>query len=315
MKTLIITNRKVNNSNATDETLFGEQVNDKGASELRLAWAEKGPGGKWVLELIGEPNQLAEDNMPSREAFNEYVTALQANGKDCVFYIHGFNKSFEESLEQTHALKKRYDVGVVTFSWPANPGGFITKEYKRAKSIASNSIIALDRTFEKFGEYMRCDADESCEVSVNLLVHSLGNYMFERFIRDPIFAGETRIFDNIVLNAADVDVDVHTQWANSLKYSRSVYALINERDRILNISDVINSDRLGNTARGLRSSRITYFDLTDGEKVKKKHQHFGSTAEANAHVKTFFTRVLHGENGFPLDGVDYNPRKNAFDFS
>lgn len=139
--------------------------------------------------------------------------------------------------------------------------------------------------------------------------------MFEKFVRDPIFADETRIFDNIVLNAADVDVEGHARWANSLKYARSVYALINERDRILNISDVVNSDRLGNTARGLNSDRITYFDLTDGEKVKKKHQHFGSTAEANEHVETFFRRVLHGGNGFPLDEVIFNSSKNVFEFT
>lgn len=315
MKMLIVTNRKINNASATDETLFGEQVNDKGASELRLAWAEKGPGGKWVVQLVGEPNQLTQDNVPSRDAFDSYVKTLQTASKDCVFFIHGFSKSFEESLEQTHAIQHRYGVGVVTFSWPSNPGGFITKEYKRAKSIASNSIVALDRTFEKFGEYMRCDLDESCEVSVNLLIHSLGNYMFEKFVRDPIFAGETRIFDNIVLNAADVDADDHVQWADSLKYARSIYALINERDRILNFSDVINPDRLGNTAHGLSSNRVTYFDLTDGKKVKKKHQHFGSTAEANVHVKTFFKRVLHGQRGFPLDGTAFNGGKNAFEFT
>ena len=314
MKMLIVTNRKINKASATDENLFGEEVNDKGASELRLAWAEKGPGGKWVLELIGEPRQLTEANAPSRDAFDTHLKALQAANKNCVFYIHGFNKSFDESLEQSHALQKRYGVGVVAFSWPANPGGFITKEYKRAKSIASNSVVALDRTFEKLGEYMRCDLDENCDISLNLLVHSLGNYMFEKFVRDPIFSGETRIFDNIVLNAADVDLHDHADWANSLKYARNIYALINERDRILNFADVIDSDRLGNSAHGLESNRLTYFDLTDGKKVKKKHQHFGSTADANADVKTFFKRVLHGEQGFPLNGTEFNEQKNAFEF-
>lgn len=311
MKLLIVTNRNIRNSAATDETLFGEAVNDKGASELRLAWAQKGAGGKWKLELIPEPSTLTLENIPSQIAFQEYVKILQARKKDCVFYVHGFNKRFEESLEQSHSIHKRYGVGVVAFSWPSNPGGFIVSEYKRAQSIASNSIVAMDRTFEKLGHYMCQNPDELCEISFNLLLHSLGNFMFEQFIRNPIFSNETRLFDNIVLNAADVDLAPHEQWTNSLKYARRVYATINERDNILDLSNVINPDRLGNTAKDLDSHRVTYFDLTDGKNINKKHQHFEITAAANATVEKFFKKALHGNQGLPLPETSFNPDKNA----
>ncbi len=77
MKRLVVTNRKINNSSATDITLFGEQVNDKGASKLRFAWAEKGAAGKWKLALIPKPALLTLDNLPSRAAFREYVQILR----------------------------------------------------------------------------------------------------------------------------------------------------------------------------------------------------------------------------------------------
>jgi hypothetical protein len=139
----------------------------------------------------------------------------------------------------------------------------------------------------------------------------LGNYIFEQFIKSPIFSGETKIFDNIVLNAADIDVKGHRRWADNLRFSRKVYATINERDKILDASDIINSDRLGNTAKHLSSSRIDYFDLTDGKNVKKKHQHFETTANANKTVESFFEKVLHGEAGFPLTGTEYDDERNA----
>ena len=311
MKLLVVTNRKIRNSSATDETLFGEGVNDNGASELRLAWAQKVAGGRWDLELIMEPATLTLDNIPSQAAFKEYVKILQTRKKDCVFYVHGFNKTFLESLQQSHSIHKRYGVGVVVFSWPSNPGGFIISEYKRAQSIASNSIVAMDRTFEKLGYYLCQNPNELCEISFNLLLHSLGNYIFEQFIRNPIFSIETRIFDNIILNAADVDLTPHEQWTNSLKYARRVYATINERDSILDASNIINPDRLGNTARELDSHRVTYFDLTDGKNVKKKHQHFESTANANSTVEEFFKNVLHGKKGLPLPETSFDPGKNA----
>jgi esterase/lipase superfamily enzyme len=311
MKLLVVTNRKIRHSSATDETLFGEEVNENGASELRLAWAQKGAGGRWELELILEPDQLTLENIPSQVAFREYVELLQTRNKDCVFYVHGFNKTFPETLQQSHSLHKRYGIGVVAFSWPSNPGGFITSEYRRAQAIASNSVVALDRTFEKLGSYLQQSPDELCEISFNLLLHSLGNYMFEQFIRNPIFSSETRMFDNIILNAADVDLAPHEQWTNSLKYARRVYATINERDSILDASDVINPDRLGNTARDLDSSRLTYFDLTDGKNVRKKHQHFESTAGANTTVGEFFKKVLHGHTGLPIPGTNFDPTRNA----
>ncbi len=312
MKFLIVTNRRIRDGQATDESLFGESVNARGASELRLAWAER-VGDCWVLALIEEPNRLSTDNLPSQDAFKAYMEMLCSQDKDCVFYVHGFNQSFKDSLEQSYALQQRYGVGVVTFSWPAKPGGFITDEYREARAIASNSIVALDRTFEKLAENMRAQPDEYCNISLNLLVHSLGNLIFQRFVEAPIFTGETRIFDNIVLNAADVDVFGHEHWTNALKYARNVYATINERDSILALSDVINPDRLGNTAKHLRSNAVGYLDLSDGDGVKKKHQHFESTAEHNTVVNRFFEMVLSGQPGLPLEGTRMRREPNVFE--
>ncbi len=172
-----------------------------------------------------------------------------------------------------------------------------------------------DAALEKIGFYVSQNPDELCEISLNLIVWSLSNYMFEQFIRNPIFSNETRIFDNIVLDAADVDLDVHPRWTNGLKYARSVYATINERDRILNVSEVVNPERLGNTTTGLVSPRVTYFDLTDGKKVIKKHQYFGNTAKANSTVEAFFKKVLHGDAGLPIQGTSYNTDKNVHELS
>ena len=101
-------------------------------------------------------------------------------------------------------------------------------------------------------------------------------------------------------------------WANSLRYARNIYATINERDRILGFSDVINADRLGNTAEHYNSHELTYFDLTDGDGVKKKHQHFGSTAEDNAVVNAFFNAVFEGRRALPIDGAQQGDQANVF---
>ncbi len=216
-----------------------------------------------------------------------------------------------DTLEESYDLQERYNVAVVIFSWPSQPGGVIP-EYLQARAIARDSVIALDRVFELMGRYVRESADELCNFSINLLVHSLGNYLFEHFIRDPVFGGETRMFDNIVLNAPDVDANTHTVWVDKLRFSRRVYVTINEADIILGASDLINPDRLGNTARNLTSKRAVYLDFTDGQGVRKRHQHFLSTAEANDAVMEFFQRALHGMAATPGPGLVPDEAEKVF---
>ena len=131
----------------------------------------------------------------------------------------------------------------------------------------------------------------------------------------PLFAGETRIFDNLILHQADVDSERHELWVNKLRYARRVYATINENDKILDISDVVNPDRLGNTASGLVADRAIYLDFTDADKVRKSHQLFGKTADKNSVVEEFFSSVLNGKAGEKISGIRFNPGKNAFDVS
>ncbi len=309
---LVVTNRRLEDASANDESLFGEKPNINGPAEIRLAWAEK-RGGNWRLSLIDEAKNIAVDSLPSRNAFHEFKAILMEANKNCVFYVHGYNKSFVESISQGWELQKRYGVGVLAFSWASNPGGFTPIEYNKARAIAGASSPALDMTLEKLGRYMREEADTDCGVSLNLLTHSLGNYLFQRFVEKPLFSGETRIFDNLILHQADVDSEGHELWVNKLRYARRVYATINEKDKILDISDIVNPDRLGNTASGLVAERAKYVDFTDADKVRKTHQLFGKLADKNPVVKEYFANVLNGKAGETIPGISFNPSKNAYD--
>ncbi len=311
---LVVTNRRLEDKNAKDESMFGEKTNREGPAEVRLAWAEK-KNRKWHLSLIDEPKDLTVDSAPSRSAFKEFKAILLEFKKNCVFYVHGYNKNFKESIDQGWELQKRYGVGVLAFSWASNPGGIPPVEYNKARAIAGASSPALDMSFEKLARYMKEDPDEDCSISLNLLTHSLGNYVFQRFVEKPLFSGETRIFDNLILHQADVDSERHELWVNKLRYARRVYVTVNENDKILDISDVVNPDRLGNTSTGLESDRAIYFDFTGGHKVKKTHQLFGKLADKNPVVKDFFSNVFNGEAGESISGIRFNPSKNAYEVS
>jgi esterase/lipase superfamily enzyme len=213
---IIVTNRDINESNLNngigDHKLFGDKVNANGPNEVRLALATK-TDNQWEVELLEEPEVVTEGNLPSKKVFNDLRNKLRNTNRNCVFFVHGFNQSFLKNLNKAYEIERIYDVEVVVFSWPSNPGGFKTKEYRHAKRNAQASIGALDATLEKISTYLQGpfvkEDLKACNTKFTLMTYSQGNYLFQNYIMNSIYDRETRMFDNIVLCQADVDNECH----------------------------------------------------------------------------------------------------------
>lgn len=317
---LVVTNRNIIENNFEngigDENGFGEQTNSKGPNELRIARAELKESG-WVLNLIAEPENMTRDTVPSRVEFQNLAKRCSDGKKNCLFYVHGYNKSFPETLKQGWLLQERYGVEVVVFSWPSNTGGLPPVEYREARRIAQASFGALDSLFEKFGTYLRewqTPMDEvalqKCGVTINLMTHSLGNYLFEHYVLSSAYQAETRIFTNVVLSQADVNSVDHRKWVDKVVTGQRIYITINENDKILGWSEKLNPPRLGKTLANLVSPNATYFDFTNGKNVDNKHQLWGEVK--NSTVTTYFKSVLNGKRGEDIQGFSFDSRLNAF---
>jgi hypothetical protein len=152
---------------------------------------------------------------------------------------------------------------------------------------------------------------QQCPVSLNLLAHSLGNFLVESYIRNPIFTTETRIFDNIIFHQADVDAGRHTEWIDRVAVGQRLYVTINESDNILKASDMVNPARLGKTLEGLTASRPIYVDFTGGDNVRRSHNLFLGV-ENNEKIRGFFRRVFTGQRGEVVEGFKYDARVNAY---
>ena len=317
---LVVTNRNIVESNfkngVGDENGFGEQANAKGPNELRLANV-KLAGKRWVLNLVEEPITMTQDTLPSRFEFQKLVKRCSANKSNCVFYVHGYNKPFPETLEQAWLLQERYAVEVVLFSWPSNTGGPPPTEYREARRNAQASFGAFDSLLEKFAIYLREwqspmdeDALLKCGITINIMTHSLGNYLFEHYVLSTAYQAETRIFTNVVLSQADVNSVDHTKWLDKIVAGQRVSVTINENDKILGWSETVNPPRLGKTLANLASTNATYFDFTKGKGVGNKHQLWGEVK--NEVVKNFFDALLNGRRGDDVSGFTYDSRLNVF---
>jgi esterase/lipase superfamily enzyme len=314
-KILLITNRNVNPGN-TDLSLFGDDLNPLGAEDLNVATAEVRDGA-WHLELLTDAENPDYQNPVSRKVFTQVVKQARDDPaeKNWVLFVHGFNQSLEKNLNKCLEIAS-YGVNVAAFSWPSNPGPQELwkklKEYKRARKNARRSVLALERTLEKLTGYVEEFSSHECPINMSLVIHSLGNYVFENYVKSADFGRETRIFSNVVLHQPDVDHRDHHQWVERVSDHARVYVTINQHDEVLDTSDVVNPDRLGNTVRDLTAEGVTYMDFTFGRGVGGSHRPWHEPGKDNEAIGRFYELVFNSRRGEKAPGWEYAPLSRAY---
>ena len=310
-KIIVVSNRNVNKQ-ASDHRLFGDELNPKGAEQLNIALAEK-VDEEWELELVSNPTNPAYKKPSSFEVFK---SAVKSNDeKDWVFFVHGFNQDLKKNLNKCLEIQK-YGVNVVAFSWPSNPGPQELwkkpKEYKRAVKNAKRSTIALERCMEKIREYIQLTQDKGCKINVNMVIHSLGNTLFQDFVQSSTYDNECEVYSNVILHQADADSLGHEQWVSKLTPHTRVYVTMNAKDKVLAVSDVVNKNRLGNSPDNCVAEQVIYADFTNGPQVGYSHRPWHDPGTKVAAIGDFYRAVFHGKRGEHVDGWKYNRFDNRY---
>ncbi|NEQ49603.1 MAG: alpha/beta hydrolase [Leptolyngbya sp. SIO3F4] len=297
----VITNRILQPTDAPEER-FGATFNRMGPNELRLAEAQK-VGDSWQVEILDDRVTYNGEQMWASEA--AFLTAQKRmcqNHTDALFFVHGFNTDFRDALESAYSIEQEYNLEVILFSWPSNGGGAIEglASYQDDKRDAALSIGALDRCFEKLAGYFMKYADQACKRRFNLAMHSMGNYLFKRLLSSSIYQGETLLFDNIVMLAADVNNEGHAEWVDRVRFRNRLFITINEDDAALLASKALAGEeqkaRLGHWSRNLSARNATYLDFTDSANIQAHHNYFtDDSALRNERIKEVFQRAFSGE--------------------
>lgn len=323
----IVSNREIDTENEPTFK-FGTLPNPKGPAELRVAEAfEK--DGDWQVELMTEKRGLNEssklEDRPSFRLFTKLRENMKTKDRNCVFFVHGYNTNIRSAIESAARIEELYDVEVILFSWPSIGGGegkksfgkdlYGTANYKRDKRVAAQSVGALDRCFEYLDRYIRhVEAKDPCDKRFTLVCHSMGNWLLKTLLKSSVYNGETLLFDNVVLCAADVNNDGHELFTDKILHRRRIYITINENDGPLGWSrrklGGLQKARLGHYTKNLVSQIAVYLDFTDGKHVGDSHSYFmDSTCDRNFNVRSIFRQVFNGERGErDLPGFDPNER-------
>ena len=282
----------------------------------------------------------------SLEVACELFSQAREEKKSILFFVHGYNNDVEDVMKAAFEIERLYGVIVVPFTWPANGGGKIsgTASYLSDKADARASSGALNRAVGKIQQlhlmltmarknllferaqkkhpdngqdsqsYFVKLLEKDCPVTLNLLCHSMGNYVFKNTLKTSDNVTSKLVFDNICLVAADTNNKNHAQWVGKLDVRKRVNIVINENDSALKASRIKPGDeqlaRLGHYTRQLNSNNAHYIDVTDAKHVGSEHTYFKGDAVENESLRFMFKEMF---NGRPVEqNLKYYPDNNSY---
>ena len=352
----LITNREITGTTDTVD-LLGERPNRKGPNELRILRASRrGRRWRLeLLPDVLTREEKKQLGLPQNETFYvshkaaiETIEQARRQKRHILFFVHGFNNDVESVLNRAAELQRRFRVIVVPFSWPANGGGIKgVTSYRSDKRDAYTSKGALDRTLgimrdhltrittlsreelwqqaqqrhpddgEKRNALYTALLQKQCPVTINMLAHSMGNYLFKQVMKSTASEGTGLLFDNVVMAAADVNNPGHREWVDRIRARRRVIITINEHDYALAVSRAKAGDqqlaRLGHCLNDLDSRRAIYVNFTGARGVGTSHAYFeGDAVEKNPRIRTFFREAFRGVDAERR--LVYKAARNVFEF-
>ena len=284
----------------------------------------------------------------SLDVANQLFLQAAKNKKHILIFVHGYNNDMGDVITTADKLETLYNVNVIPFSWPANGGGPASgaASYKSDKRDARVSTGAFDRFLEKLQayheifttaqrnklwkvvkskhpdnheearmEYTRLQAIE-CKITINLLCHSMGNYLLKYAAKPSGSLMRKLVFDNVCMVAADANNKDHKNWVEGIQSRSGIYIVINEDDSALKWSRRKPGEeqlaRLGHYLKGLNSINTSYLNVTTAAHVGDEHSYFkDKPVKNNIKLKKMFASLFEGRK--PESEMKYKSDINAYE--
>lgn len=334
---------------------FGKSYNPDGPFCVRYGYADVAVKGKKphdpksysvrkveVIPDLIEPGDPATGRKPvhgSDIALPALRDRMRANKADLLIFIHGFNCSFSDALENAAQLRQVYStprrpLEVAVFSWPSDgrtvvpdvkaDSSKLRLAYFNDRTDAEASANAMARVLKKLVDFVKeMSREANCGQRIHLVAHSMGHFALrhaiQAFGRDYKPGCMPRLFDTMFLMAADEDNDAFElahKFERLPELATSVHVYYATNDRILQVSDMTksNPDRLGLAGPRTLSDlprKVTLVDCTQvsGEgPLAQGHSYYRLMPPVTADVRA----VLAGIPGNAMDWRKYVPAERGF---
>ncbi|MGN6544257.1 MAG: alpha/beta hydrolase, partial [Aureliella sp.] len=236
--------------------------------------------GKHVV--LTSVEQLSKDRF-----FKQLHSRMDADGKNILVFIHGYNVSFEDAARRTAqmAADSQFPGAPVFYSWPsqANWYGYMTDKENIELSVTQIKAFLLDL------------AAKSGATTINLVAHSMGNVGLTEALKEMDGISPQPMFNQVVLAAPDIDADIFKNRVAPYIVTKAQHVTLytSQTDLALIASRYFNSGpRVGDSGPGvLLFPGIDTIDATAVDSSLLGHSYYGS----NVSVLTDLGRVLQNQ--------------------
>ncbi len=231
-----------------EKQVMGETLNDKAVYKSARLARERFNRTKGIYTKRG-----------SEEIFPQLIEAIRNNedrkkGIRCsaLVFIHGYDNSFEESIERGAQLAHLYssdDHRLIpfVFSWPSD-GEFGNIPYWNDRKDAESSGGAGARFLACFLTFLmeQHQQNNSSLSSAFLFTHSMGAYLLCHAVQNlqNIPCQVSRIFNAAILTAPEVDIDALENASKLLplnKLTKEVVVYVNKNDQALQAAENLHN--------------------------------------------------------------------------
>jgi esterase/lipase superfamily enzyme len=211
---------------------------------------------------------------------------------DVLIYVHGFNMSQALMLDRHRRIRAGlkadgYRGVVVSFDWPSGDQAI---NYLPDRVDAKATAIRL--VTDGIGPFSRF-IDQGCEISVHLLVHSMGAYVLREAFDDaddrPAVAATSWTVSQVMLASADVSADSMGVTASSSSLYRHCVRLTNYSNPYDSVLSVSGVKRVG------VSPRVGRIGLPEGAPPKAVNVNVGDYYDAN---RASFAQIPNHDHSF-----------------
>lgn len=315
------TNRNPDNVEAPTD--FGKGFSETSLGDLRFGQAKVKKG-----RLDPNSIQVLPDNATqgSKALFAQLRQSMKSQSMDSLLFIHGFNVSFKAAVESAALIGERYaklsnktyQPNIFVFSWPSD--GEVSS-YVNDRHDAEASGYAFARGLMKLAAFLKgADKEEACQQKINLMAHSMGNYVLRHALQQAKKITNdvslSRIFDNIVLTAADEDSDTFEfdhKLAKLPELAQRITVYFNNGDLALATSELTkgNPDRLGHDGPSKPhqiAAKVVIVDASDVVHGTSEHSYHVEEDK----VAIDIIAVLQGQSSDKIPARQYVPHANKF---
>lgn len=235
-----------------------------------------------------------------KNSLQEAIAGVNSN-KDAIIYGEGLGKTFCNDVDRATRLARTYDVLPIMFDWPT------ARPYmKDGKNMAITMRISADvaKTFSNFvKEFGKLKREGKTEIKQStLFLHSMGNLLLMRATKKN-YLDSTKIFDNVIMNAACVPQKNHKIWVERIRMQDHLYITKNNHDRSLNGAKIITlAGQLGERPKKPYAKNALYISFNKVLHLEHNYFLYADVLKEHPEIKEVYSSIFHGKT-LSLDDI------------